>query len=620
MADVKVELEDVAEERASQPPVPESRRRWRAVAAVVPIALAAGGGFLIWGPRGATLPAARVVTLTATRGIEATPALSPDGSQVAFAWDGEQPTDKARPDFDIWLKLVGGSEARRLTAGPEDDVGPSWSPDGRQIAFTRGELGGPGHIYLVSPLGGSVRRLSDFPTAGSETTWFRGAAVQLSWSPDGRFVAAARARAPGQDVPGAGGINLVPVGGGQPRPITSPKPPAFDRDPAFSPDGRRLAYASCLGGNFGACEVHLVELGPDFAPASAPRVVARADLTILGLTWAPDAASIVYGAARVGFTHLWRVRADGSAPPERIEAARQGLLPAFNRTQGRLVFAQTITDVDVYAFEAGRPDAPVVSSPGRDLGPSLSPDGSRIVFESSRSGDVEELWLAAADGSNPVQLTHGPGFWQGSPQWSPDGRRIAFDSRGATGWTDVWTIDADGSGLRRITGSPLNEVMPTWSIDGRWIFYQQEEQPGAADIWRVPAEGGTPERVTSGGGFRGFEAADGRSFFFVRRDDYSPLYSQPIGGGPARQIVDCVLTRSLARGPTGPYYVGCPLGLVRAPVYGFDTSTGLPRLLGIAGTGGGFVPGMTVSPNGRRVLFSKLVADGADLLVIEHFR
>ena len=366
--------------------------------------------------------------------------------------------------------------------------------------------------------------------------------------------------------------------------------------------------------------MHLVELGADYTPTSAPRVVARADLTILGLTWAPDAASIVYGAARVGFTHLWRVRADGSSPPERIEAARQGLSPTFSRSQARLVFAQTITDIDVYAFEAGRPDTRVVSSPGRDLGPALSPDGSEIVFESSRSGDVEEIWLAGADGSNPVQLTHGPGFWQGSPQWSPDGRRIAFDSRSSTGWTDIWTIDVDGGGLRRITDSPLNEVMPSWSRDGRSILYHREDQPGVGDIWRVAAAGGSPERVTSGGGFRGFEAADGKSFFYARRDDYSPLFNQPIAGGPARQVADCVLTRSLARGPDGPYYIGCPLGLVQAPLYRFDASTQSPRQLGIVGTGGGFVPGMTVSPEGRRVLFSKLIADGADLLTIEHFR
>jgi Tol biopolymer transport system component/tRNA A-37 threonylcarbamoyl transferase component Bud32 len=622
MADVKVELQDIAEELAALPPEPAStpRRRWRALAGTLPIVVAAGAGFAYWGSRGTTLPAARVVTLTAARGVEAAPSLSPDGAQVAFAWDGETPADRARPDFDVWLKLVGGSEARRITSGPDHDVGPAWSPDGRQIAFTRGELGGAGRLYVVSPLGGSARKVSDFPTAGSETTWFRGAAVQVSWSPDGRFIAAARARLPGEDVPGAGGIHLVPTGGGDPKPITTPKAPAFDRDPAFSPDGRRLAYASCIGGLFGACEVHLVDLGPDYTPRAAPRRVARADLTILGLTWAPDAESIVYGAARVGFTHLWRVRANGGSPPERIEAARQGLSPSFSRSQSRLVFAQTVTDVDVYAFEPGRDDTPVVSSPGRDLGVSLSPDGRRIVFESSRSGDVEELWLADADGSNPVQLTHGPGFWQGSPAWSPDGRRIAFDSRAASGWTDIWTIDVDGGGLRRITESPRNDVMPSWSRDGRSILYHQEDQPGVGDLWRVPAEGGTPERVTRGGGFRGFEAADGQSVFYVPRDDSAPLYSQPLGGGPARQIVDCVVTRSLARGPGGPYYIGCPLGLIRAPLYGLDSAAGTPRLLGMVGTGGGFVPGMTVAPNGRRVLFSKLIADGADLLAIEHFR
>ena len=85
-------------------------------------------------------------------------------------------------------------------------------------------------------------------------------------------------------------------------------------------------------------------------------------------------------------------------------------------------------------------------------------------------------------------------------------------------------------------------------------------------------------------------------------------------------MVECAISRSLTRGPEGPYYIGFPLGLVRAPLYRLDTPTGPPRSLGIIGTGGGFVPGMAVSPDGRRVLFSKLIADGADLMLIENFR
>ncbi len=101
MADVKVELQDIAEELAALPSEPASTRgrRWRALAAMLPIVVAAGAGFVYWGSRETTLPAARVATLTATRGVEAAPSLSPDGAQVAFAWDGETSTDRTRPDW-----------------------------------------------------------------------------------------------------------------------------------------------------------------------------------------------------------------------------------------------------------------------------------------------------------------------------------------------------------------------------------------------------------------------------------------------------------------------------------------------------------------------------------------
>jgi Tol biopolymer transport system component/serine/threonine protein kinase len=635
MADVKVDLQDIKEEREAARAIPaqpispapprvsrpRARLRWLVAATglALTVALATIGLFL-WRPGDATLPAARLVPLTTLRGTEATPAFSPDGRQIAFAWDGDRRAAGEPPNFDIWLKLIGASEARRLTTDPADDMGPSWSPDGRYIAFHRGRLGASASIYLMSSLGGAERKLSDLPASGSETTWFRGAAVpQLAWSPDGRWLAVARARAPYETSDTAGGIHLIPIDGGEARPITAPKAPGLDRDPAFAPDGQRLAYASCEGPAFAPCDVHIVDLDADFKPASAPRRLTRQDRSILGVAWTRDGRSLVYGGARYDWAHLWRVDADGARPPERIEIARQGLSPAIGPAQHRLAFAQSVADTDIHVFEAGRPDMVVVSSSLTDHGPTFSPDGRRIAFESGRSGESEEIWLANADGTNPVQLTHGPGVWQGSPSWSPDGRRIVFDSRGENGYSDLYTIEVDGSGLRRITSGALNEVLPTWSRDGHSIYYK-EERPDGSDIWRLPVAGGPAERVTFNGGLRAVESTDGRSLLFVPRDDESPLFSQLVGGGPARQIVDCILSRSLTTGPDGVYYVGCPAGVPEGPLYRLDTVSGVSRRLGIVKTGGSFVPGMAVSPDAKRVLFSAMTSNGGDLLMIENFR
>ncbi|MPZ21044.1 MAG: protein kinase [Luteitalea sp.] len=626
MADVRVELLDLQEAGKAVLALPAAPRRgrrlqrlWLAVGLTIVLALTASI-LIMWRRADVVLPPMRVVPLTAYRGIETTPAFSPDGSQLAFAWDGESSPDEGPRDFDIWLKLIGSSEARRLTTDPLDDMGPSWSPDGRYIAFHRGRRGETASIYLMSPLGGAERKLTDLPAAGSNTSWFRGAAVpQLAWSPDGRWLAVARARAPHETAPEAGSIHLVPIDGGEPHPITAPKAPEWHRDPTFSPDGRHLAYASCASGAFAPCDVSVVHLDSSFRPTAPPRRLTRHDLVVLGLAWTRDGRSLVYGGARYDLSYLWRVDVDGRRPPERIEAARQALSPATVPSQDRLAFALSRADNDIHLFEAGRPQASIVSSSLTDFGPTFSPDGGRIAFESGRSGEVEEIWLANADGSNPVQLTRGPGSWQGSPSWSPDGRQIAFDSRGTDGFSDIWTIDVDGGGPRRVTSGALNDVLPTWSVNGRWISYQEERADGS-DISRVRETDGAVERVTRNGGFRAVEAADGKTLFFVRRDDESPLFRQPVAGGAERQVVDCVLSRSVAVGPDGIYYVGCPAGVPENPLYRLDVTSGVSQRLGIVRTGAGFVPGMAVSPDGKSVLFSVTVDDGADLLMIENFR
>src|SRR4029077_13719166 len=103
---------------------------------------------------------------------------------------------------NIWVTIIGESESRQLTSGPDDDWSPSWSPDGRQAAFVRIHQGNltRGAIYVVSPLGGQARR------TGASTPVFS----QLSWSPDGRWIAAPGYRVLNDDSSKAGGIQLVP--------------------------------------------------------------------------------------------------------------------------------------------------------------------------------------------------------------------------------------------------------------------------------------------------------------------------------------------------------------------------------------------------------------------------
>ena len=138
-------------------------RRWMrrfglaALTAVMMAALAAAAWWWRFGER-PTLSPQRLVHLTSSPGSELFPALSPDGKQVAFQWNGED-----GKNWDIYVKLVGETNALRLTTDALVDSDPCWSPDGRRIAFTRRGADGRYAVLTMSPLGGAEQKLADLP-------------------------------------------------------------------------------------------------------------------------------------------------------------------------------------------------------------------------------------------------------------------------------------------------------------------------------------------------------------------------------------------------------------------------------------------------------------------------
>jgi eukaryotic-like serine/threonine-protein kinase len=614
MLDVKLELEQIKEDSDSgvAPVGPGQRRRlpWAWLGAGLAIALALATATWRWRrPSDVPLDPPRLEPLTSMRGDEAAGALSPDGDQLAFTWNGEK-----QDNYDIYLKMVGSSDMRRLTTDPAMDIMPTWSPDGRQIAYVRIAPNGS-RIHLISPVSGSDRKLSDFPL-GFATP---------SWSPDGRWLAAAHdpsAEGTGTATPGASRFYLLPGDGGEPRAIEIPQGKGQVDGPSFSPDGRHLAYVSGVGL---ATYIAVVDLGPDYRPTGAPRRVTRGRVWPGGgLCWTRDGKSLLY--VQWGIHRLWRVEITGDRPPQPIEIAGLGAIrPATAARRDRLVFVKELNDTDIYRFEVGRPAEPAITSSFREENPQFSPDGRRVVFASERSGDME-IWLADADGSSPSRLTHQPGLLHGSPRWSPDGRRIAFDAQGEDGRWDIWTIDADGASPRRLTHDPGDENNPNWSHDGRFIYFSaipENAASAATDIWRIPAAGGAEERITRGGGFYASESIDGKTLFFLRHwgglrrsGDPSPLLAQPVAGGPEREVAKCVHT--FAVGPAGLYSMECSATWPQAPIFLRDPTTGRGRLLGKLDRVQ--FGDMAVSPDGRTILYTRAVGEGTDLMMIENFR
>lgn len=616
MADVKLELEQIKEDSDSQQLAgavagPRRRLHGSVVAALVAVLLLPAGAWIVL--RAPGLPPPQLVPLTTLHGWEWGPTFSPDGEQVAFEWGGE-----ASDNTDIYVKMIGSPEVHRLTTDPAPDVNPMWSPDGRQIAFVRLSDGtgerARGTIHLISPLGGPDRRLSDFPVPGG----------LLSWSPDGQWLAATRARSDDEAARESGGLFLIPVSGGEPRPITRAQTLGVDASPAFSPDGRRLAYSSCARGPFPArCDVHVLDLDAGVVPSGPPRRLTHHGVSIPYLAWARDGASIVYHANEEPyFFHLWRVDLRGDRPPERVElAGSRAWGVAIARSRDRLAFTETLREVDIHRFQVGRRSEAVLASSFFEGHARFSPDGRRIAFASTRSGDRMEIWLAAADGSGPVQLTRGPGHSQNVPAWSPDGRRLAFESAGEDGRSDIWTIDAAGGAPRRLTEHQGDELVPSFSRDGRWVYFYSERD-GTGQIWRVPAAGGAEERVTRGGAGRGaLESVDGRTLFFRRGNGDSPLAALPLAGGAERAVAGCVLAwpGNFDVVESGVYYPDC-----RAEdpqLHRLDLESGRDFALGTLEKWERYADGtIAVSPDGRTILYPKGVREGSDLMLIENFR
>lgn len=589
MADVRVALLELKEESESRPmlqraAIPARRTRW--LWAWSAAALLLGSGLWLMERQRLPMPQQALVPVTTYPGSEMYPGFSPDGAQIAFYWDGE---NGANPG--IYVKLLGDSNALRLTTGA--DRYPAWGPDGRRIAFVRGEPNGG--IYTVSALGGAEHKLSALvPTD------------QISWSPDGNWLALSLKDA--QDR----GILLLPAGGGQPRRLSNPKPPAFHLSPAFAPGGAQFAYVGCTGEH--SCEIYVQALGSGGFLRATPRPITEQRDVIAGLTWTRDGRSLIYRAGIVPY--LWRVAADGRHPAQRLEiAGPMAYSPSASPTADRVVFHRLLWDSDVWRYCADCGMQPLLVSSLAEDSPQFSPDGTRIAFVSSRSGLAAEIWVAEANGSKPVQMTNLLGRQQGTPRWSPDGCWIAFDSMGQDGHWDIYLIEATGGPPRRITSESSDENMPFWSRDGKWLYFRSN-RTGDNEIWRVPVAGGRALQVTTSRGFTAYQSTDGKTLFYTKANS-GPLFALPLSGGEEQEVLPYIHLRSFFPVADGIYYIGRRSNKGYYPLEFFRFSSRASRLL--AKIEGAYI-GLSVSPDQKTILFSKSFSGGADLMMVENIR
>jgi len=449
-----------------------ARSRWPVVAlcaSVVVLVIAVGWMFLNR-RRDQRLPTPRVVPFTGLSGKEDQAAFSADGNQLAFTWTGG-----AGDVAHIYVKLIGAGTPLRLTNSTQSDFTPVWSPDGRYIAFVR-QSDQDCEVLLVPSLGGPERQLRHtdcgFMLSGGS---FLGAR-SLTWSPDGKLIAVVDRASP----KGPYRIHFVSVANLEEREFTSPPAGFEDNEPAFSPDGRTLAFVR----SGGATDIHLQPI----AGGQARRLTFD-DKGIAGLAWTADGRSIVFSANRAGLFTLWRVPISGGEPEPLAGIGQDAHSPAVSPRGNFLAYTQHLVNINIWRAKGPRSTAqgvtPVelISSSRFQADQQFSPDGKRIAFSSDRSGSFE-IWVCNSDGSSPVQLTSFGGAYTGTPHWSPDGRWIAFDSRPG-GKAGVFVISSEGGEPRRVTEGNWDDIVPSWSRDGKWIYFSSN-RGGDKELWKVP--------------------------------------------------------------------------------------------------------------------------------------
>ena len=482
--------------------------------------------------------------------------ISPDGQSIAFDLLG-----------DIYVLPITGGEAKAIDSGFSWSMQPRFSPDGSEVAFTS-DAGGGDNIWIMKADGSDARQLTkeDFRMLNNPY-----------WSPDGNYIAARKHFTTTRSL-GTGEIWIYHRNGGGGVVVVERPNEAHQKElgePAFSPDGRYIYYSldQTPGGTFtyaqdsngevfairrhdletGDNEVFVTGAGGAVRPAPSPdgrylafvrRIRGESALFLKDLVngseypivkgldrdlqevwgvqgvypnmdWTPDSKSVVFwsggGIRRVDI------------------ASREVTEIPFHVKDTRTVYDAPRPKVDV---------APAKFDTTMVRNAEVSPDGSKVVFESAGRLFIKEL-----PGGQPRRLTRDAmDHFEYDPSWSRDGKNIAFITWDDQELAHVHRVRATGGKSTRLTRQPGHFHGPRYSPDGEFIVFEADgggyltspDWSIETGVMIVPAGGGDARVVTSDGSNPHFGARDDRLYVTRRGEDGRALVSLDLDGEKAR--------------------------------------------------------------------------------------
>lgn len=525
-------------------------------------------------------------------GKEIQPAISPDGTRIAFVWDEDGGS------YDLYVKQRNTETPLRLTQTDGNEWFPAWSPDAADLAYVLASEGGTA-IYVLPAIGGVPRKVLDTPHG----------IAGLDWSPDGRLLACASR----SDESGPLEVWLLDLATGERQILTTPVSHSFgDLRPAFSPDGRRIAFIRGDRTNLQDIFVVPVEGGE-------PQRLTYSQHSVVGLDWMPDGKSLVFASApnSIADTRLWRLALDSGALTWLTTGTHRPARPTIAWKGRGLIYEEGSINTGIFMIRTGEgrdEPTPFISSTRNDYAAQFSPGGKFVSFISNRSGSPQ-IWICDRDGTNPRQITRFERAHIENPCWSYDERYVAFTAAPGSR-AGIHIADVETGEVRCLSTAASHEMCLGWSRDGQWIYCKSEQD----DAWRVRkmrTAGGEAVDIMERDIFRLAESADGKRIIYSLADT-TGVWTASVAGTDEVCIVDepaTVVPCGWRETGRGVYFFSLEGRVLSLRL--LDPATGESSLV----TSGADMVGVDidVSPEGDAVVFDRFEPQGSDLAIVENF-